>query len=180
MDRNNQKTVLAIVAGVADPVLKKWAQKLAISIPEQSSLRTEAFESVIGAFKGFIETEAEKLSPTAGVIIEKATDFSDFLSGALGPQAGFNLEKWASEILNEAGQRLQESKDPTAELERIKLELKLKKQLVEIIKQELPPTPLPTVDWRKVDKQVAETLGGFNKKMEEWLPQVKKWAKKDI
>jgi len=176
MNINNQKTMLAIVAGIADPVLKKWAQRLANLIPEQSNLRTEAFESVIGAFKGFIETKAEKLSPIAGVAIEKATDFSDFLSGALEPRTKFDLEKWASEILNESGPRLKESQDPVVELKRIKLELELRKQLVEIIKQELPPTPPPAVDWQKIDKQVAVTLAGINQTLEVWLPKIKKWA----
>ncbi len=177
MDKNNQKTMLAVIAGIVDPVLKKWAQQLAALVPEHSAVRTEIFESVIGAFKGFIETKAEQLSPVAGVAVEKATDFGDFFSGALG-SPGLDLEKWASEVLNDAGERLRNAEDPAAELERIKLELKLRKELVEIIKAELPSSPQSIVDWQEIDKQAAATLTGINKKMEEWLPQVKKWAKK--
>ncbi len=174
MDKNNQKTLLAVVAGIADPVLKKWAQQLATLVPEHSIWRNEAFESAIGAFKGFVETKAEGFSPAAGVAVEKATDFSDFLAGALGVQSGVALEKWASEILTDAGERLRNASDPAAELERIKLELKLRKELVEIIKAELPPAPPPLV----VD-QITKTLTGFNKKIEEgWLPKVRKWSAK--
>ncbi len=172
MDRNNQKAILAVLAGIADPVLKKWAQQLAALVPEHSIWRNEAFESAIGAFKGFVETKAEGFSPAAGVAVEKATDFSDFLAGALGAKPGLNLDNWASEVLKDAGERLKNAANPAAELERIKLELKLRKELVELVKAEQPPTPNPPGEklsklvetFQTADKNVAEKIETWRKR----------------
>lgn len=129
-------------------------------------------ERVIGAFKGVIETEAEGFSPAVGVVVEKATDFSDFLAGALKQQPDLDVEKWASEVLEDAGPRLRNAQDPTAELERIKLELRLRKELVEIIKAELPPTPnllgetlsKLAVTLQTADKNAAEKIETWRKR----------------
>ncbi len=170
----NEKTVLAVVAGIADPIFKKWAQKLASLVPVGSAFRTKEFESVIGALKGWIEVRAEKLSPISGVAVEKATDLADFFSGALGPSSALDLEKWASEVMSEAGPRLKQAQDPVAEMERIKLEIQLRKQLVEIIKQDLPSLQ-PSANWQKVDEQATTALTEINRGLEGWLSEIKKW-----
>lgn len=163
----NEKTVLATLAGIADPILKKWAQRLASFVPSGSTIRTKEFESVIGALKGWVEIQAEKFSPASGVAVEKATDFADFFSGALGPQSGLDLEKWAGEVLNEAGPRLKAATDPAAEMERIQLEFKLRKKLAEIIQQEIPAPP-PTTNWKEANQQLKNALTEINAKIKIW------------
>ena len=175
MDQNKEKTVWAVIAGLADPNLKKLAQELAAVVPATSGLRDETFERIVGSLKGLIEAKAEKLSPAAGVAVEKVTDFFDFFSGALGPKSDLDLDNWAKEVLTEAGPRLRSAPDPAAELERVKLEFKLRRELVEMIRKELPPPP-PPPDPVATINAITERLNGFNQKLESYLPRMRKWA----
>lgn len=175
MDQSKEKTVWSVVAGLFDPELKKLAQELATLVPESSALRAEAFERVIGSLKGLIEAKAEGLSPAAGVAVEKATDFHDFLTGALGSRSELDLDKWVREVLTEAGARLRNATDPAAELERIKLELKLRKELAELVKQELPIPP-PKPDLEATLLSWTAKLDTLNAKLEKKVAGMRKWA----
>ena len=175
----NKKPILAALAGFFDPSLRELAQKLAASIPENSPLKHQSLESALGALKGLVETLAEQLPPVAGVMVEKATDFSDFLAGALNHRPELNLEKWASEVLKDAGERLRKAQDPTAELERIKLELQLRKQLVELVRKEMPPPPpsqAPKLE--AVFQSWTDDINCFNAKLERKAEKIRKWAQK--
>lgn len=171
MDQIKNRTVWSVVTGLFDPELRKLAQELATLVPESSALRSEAVERVIGSLKGLIEVQAEKFSPVAGTAVEKAIDFHDFFMGALGSPE-LDLNKWTREVLTEGGARLKNAQDPAAEMERIKLEFKLRKELAEMIKKEMPPPPDPVA----AVNAVTDRLDAFNKKLESYLPRMRKWA----
>lgn len=175
MDQSKNKTMWSAVAGLFDPELRKLAQELAALVPESSALRSEAVERAIGSLKGLIEARAEKFSPVAGTAVEKATDFHDLFMGALGSRPELNLDKWAREVLTEAGARLKNAQDPAAEMERIKLEFKLRKELADMIRKEIPP-PSPPPDPVAAINAVTDRLDTFNKKLESYLPRMKRWA----
>ncbi|MDP3762650.1 MAG: hypothetical protein Q8Q97_01065 [bacterium] len=128
-----KKETLAGLAGLVDPVLRNSAQKLAASLPQNSLLRSEAVEAFLGALKGFIEVNAEKLSPLASVLVEKTTDYLDFVAGAIGPENDFETahQKWQDKFLSESAKRLRKAEDPAKECERIKLELELQHKIKE-------------------------------------------------
>lgn len=175
MDQNKEKTLWSAVVGLFDPELRKLARELAALVPESSALRTEAIERAIGSLKGLIEAKAEKLSPAAGVAVEKFTDLHDFFMGALGSRPELDLDKWTREVLTEAGPRLRNAQNPATEMERIKLEFKLRKELAEMIRKELPPPPQPPDSIAAINA-ITDGLNNLNKKLESYLPRMRKWA----
>ncbi len=178
MEQKSNKSIWAAVAGLLDPELRKAAQNLAEAIPKNSILRTEAVERVLGALKGAIETKAEKLSPAAGVAVEKATDFSDFLAGALGSKNALDPNEMIKEILRGATERIKKAAEPAAEVERIRQEIKSIKEIGELMKQELPPPPpSPTAGMVEVITSWTEKLNAFNTKLEGKVEGMRKWAR---
>lgn len=126
------KQISAGLLGLLDPLIRKWAQELAPKIPGDSILRTQTFETFFGAFKGFAEAWSERYPAIVSALIEKLTDFEDFLSVAIAnPEHRQSTVKWLDCFLEESGERLKNASDPQKEFERINLELELIKRLYE-------------------------------------------------
>ena len=169
MERDKKKELLAALVGLVDPWLREKAQKTASKVPEDSPLRNKLVEAALGSLKGLIEAWAEKLPPVAATAVEKATDFSDFLAGALGSNAPA-VENHLQEFITDAFRRLREAENPTVEFEKIKLEFGMRQQLLELVQQsqkkESEPKDKPTT-W------AAERLSGFNQRLEEHIKAMK-------
>lgn len=125
------KKWLASLAGLLDPALIRVARKLAEDIPPDSPLRSQLVEAMVGALRGFVESNAEKFPALAAVTVEKLTDLSDFFSAALAQGDGpGGSKKLLDDFLAETALRLKKAADPKEEADRIKEELAL---LLEII-----------------------------------------------
>ncbi len=169
-----KKEFLGAAIGALDPVLKNWAQKLAKKIPTNSYLRSDLFGVAQGVVKGFVESMAEKLPPTAAIAVEKAIDFSDFFTGALGGASEKEkkgaVEDWMDEFFNDAKWRLKKSKDPKAEAERMKIEFECRLALLKLIEDAKPKPKLEVktepvdepIDWQKKWKSFIKGFREFS------------------
>ena len=130
------KKVLAGLIGLLDPALIKLAQNLAMTVPRDSLLRSQLFEALAGAARGFIEAHAEKYPLLVSLGVEKMTDLSEFLSASL---KGNSPGDFAESFVTAAAERLRKAEDPQKEAARIKEELSL---LQEIINKANPASSL--------------------------------------
>ncbi|MEK7609095.1 MAG: hypothetical protein AAB476_01285 [Patescibacteria group bacterium] len=165
------KKVLAGVAGLFDPILRKLAQRLAQSVSPDSPLRTESIESVIGAVKGFAEVYAERFPTLSAVAVEKATDFADFLAVFLA-EGGVETKTQSQlkDFLADAAERLKKAENPQVEFERINLELGFIKDLARSAAQKPEVKDSPTA------LALTESLGRLNQSLEktrDWLKKPK-------
>lgn len=135
-DKQTKKQTAAGLLGLADPLIRQLAQKIATGVSADSIIRTTAFESAVGALKGWLEGHAEKYSPWISALVEKATDLEDFLTVALAESRGQGngVAKATDSFLAEASARLRSAADPAQEFERIKIELEFRAKLAEILK----------------------------------------------
>lgn len=176
------KEILAGLAGMFDPVIRRLAQKLSAHISAENPLRSPGVESIVGALKGAVESYAEKFPDLVAVAVEKFTDFSDFLSVSLaqGQSGGQIRRAWQEKFLAQALERLKQAADPEAELEKVKTELNLYNELFRLVfgdgGQEKISNQLGKVlsklaaDLKKTDATTAE-------KMEAWR-QRQKWIRR--
>ena len=186
--KGGSEKIWAGVAGALDPLLRKAAQRIAAKVPEDSILRSEILETAVGVVKGLAEAISAPLPPSLKVMVEKATDFSDFFAGALGGVAGPAVEDWMKKFFTESGKRLREAQDPLAEFEKAKLEFKLRGELLELINQSVPKKePLKPLDWRDgwkwLDEKAKKTeefasKAEVNTKLESVLERTRAWARK--
>jgi hypothetical protein len=131
-DKQTKKEIDAGTLGLFDIVLRKAAERFAGTIPDDSIARTKIFEIIFGGLKGFVEARAERYPAIVSALVEKVTDYLDFLSVAItNPEHRQLAIKWLEKFLEEAGERLKNANDPKQEFERISLELKLRKGLYE-------------------------------------------------
>ncbi|MBI4118732.1 MAG: hypothetical protein HY452_00530 [Parcubacteria group bacterium] len=163
------KKVLASVAGLFDPVLRKLAQRLAETVSQDSPLRSEGIESVIGAFKGLAEVYAERFPALSAVAVEKLTDFADFMAVFLAEDGGGTKTRSLLEkFLTEAAERLKKAENPQTEFERISMELGFIKELARAAAQK------PETKKDSATTALAEFLGRLNQSLEGILDRIKK------
>jgi hypothetical protein len=106
--KQTKKQIAAGALGLLDPIIRKWAQEIAATIPQNSVMRTQTFESIVGAIKGYLEGYAERYPALVLALVEKATDFEDFLTVALAEthQEGTEArQKLARAISNKDGSK---------------------------------------------------------------------------
>lgn len=173
MDTKKKKQVYSTVAGAFDPILRNWAQKIAATVPQGSGLRSDIFQSALGALKGLVEVISEKLPSWAAVLIEKGTDLGDFFTGALGGQeekkvATEIVDGWMEKFFNEATGRLAKADDVQKEFEKIKLEFGLRGQLLKMIEEAAKAEP-------KKGEEPAPKIG-FKFNWKEWKEKFKALA----
>lgn len=75
---DRRKMILNALISVADPEIRRLAEKLAREVPEESPLRSPLAERVLGALKALVESSAEGMHPVPGALVEKLTDLMDF------------------------------------------------------------------------------------------------------
>ena len=165
-EKQAKKQISAGLLGLLDPLIRRAAQELAPKIPGDSILRAQKFETFFGAVKGFAEAWSEKYPAVISALIEKLTDFLDFLSVAIAdPEHRQSVAKWLDSFLEESGERLRNSSDPEKEFEKIKLELKLRKELYETAHKKPTDTPKE----KPGDDNTEDPLGSLNAKLESLL-----------
>lgn len=173
----NLNTLLSVL----DPELRKVAQKWWATIPDDSPLKGELFERVFGVFKGWAETKARGMGPL-GDVVEKLTDVGDF--AVRGPKGVKAAQDWMSRFYAEAAKRIEKAADPKAELEKVKLEFELRRELLKVIdearKAAEPARPEKvSIDWNKIQDQYRTFLGGASKFAAKAVNQTEKidpWA----
>ena len=168
-EKQMKKQISAGLLGLLDPLIRRAAQELAAKIPGDSIVRTEKFETFFGAVKGFAEAWAEKYPAVISALIEKLTDFEDFLSVALAnPEHRQQAVKWLDGFLEDSGERLKNAQDPQKEFERINLELELRKKLYESVHGKPADAP------KKETSDTPNPLEQLNAKLESTLEKMKK------
>ena len=171
MDDKTKKKIIGAAAGLADPILRKWAQQLAASVSETSILRSVGFETAMGVIKSFIEASADE-SPTAiWAVVEKTTDFGDFFAGALGSKPKNEIvSNWMERFFREAETRLSQSADPAKELEQLELEFALRKKLLETIEADAKLNQTATAShrakWQELFSKLKEICRAMIKTLE--------------
>ncbi|MEK7622065.1 MAG: hypothetical protein AAB415_02705, partial [Patescibacteria group bacterium] len=156
----NLNTLLSVL----DPESRKLAQTWWASIPEGSPLKTELFERVFGIFKAWAETKAKGMGPI-GEVIEKLTDIGDFAVRG-GPKPDVKTSQaWMDRFFIDAGKRLEKTANPKIEIEKIKLEFELRRDLLKVIEEArkaAEPTKAEKVsfDWSKIQNQYEAFLLG--------------------
>lgn len=161
----NLNTALSIL----DPELRKIAQRLWASIPDNSPIKSELFERAFGVFKSWAETKARDMG-VLGDVVEKLTDVGDFAVRGGVPVAKAARD-WMDRFYDEAAKRLEKTPADRlqTEFEKIQLEFHLRRELIEAIeaaKKEAkgPAKPeKPLIDWEKMQDRFERLLLGFAK-----------------
>jgi len=159
------KVLNAIVSAIADPLLRKEAEKFAASIPEDSWLRSEIAERILAAIKGL--AESYKGSGLSSLFVEKATDFFNFASSNIfgGKKNAGGIEQLAQNWLNQfwkdaqktlsetSAEKLQEVQERI--LEDLKIRQEIFKTILEIEKQFQPPKKeVNPINWAELDSRL--------------------------
>jgi hypothetical protein len=163
-----KKTLNPIISAIADPLLRKAAERFAASIPEESWLRSEVAERVLAGLKGL--AESYKGAGISGLFVEKATDFFDFASGSLfdkktGGDFSSTAQRWMNKFFEESQKTL--SQTPAEKLDEVRdrlfKEFQIRKEIFNLIceseKEFRPRKPAPQpIDWAALDQKAAEWL----------------------
>lgn len=148
---------LNTLLSVWDPEFRKWAQEKWSRIPDGHFLKSVPFERGFGVFKGWAEKKSGSLSWPLGDVVEKLTDIGDFaIRGTKG--AKDTAHDWMDRFYGEASKRIEKAPDPEAELEKIKLEFELRRELLKVIEEARkaaePAKPEKvSIDWSKIQNQ---------------------------
>ena len=140
------KGLFNILLSVAEPEIRKLAEKFADAIPENSIFRSESIERVVGVVKSWIEGKAKTIPGIKGELMEKSTDFVDFagsrlFGGKKEEKAVKAVKDWMDQFFTESGKRLREAKtipEKEAELLMIKKEFELRQELLTLIEAAKP------------------------------------------
>jgi len=163
-----KKTLNPIISAIADPLLRKAAERFAASIPEGSWLRSEAVERILAGLKGL--AESYKSTGIGGLFVEKATDFFDFASGSLfdkktGGDFSSTAQRWMAKFFEEAQKAL--ASTPTEKLdeakERILKDFQIRQEIFQVVcdaeKEFRPQKSISQpINWADLDKKAAEWL----------------------
>lgn len=153
------KKWLSGIAGLFDPALIKFAREIAEKIPEGSLLRSNLAESLLGALRGIVEAHAEKFSGASSVTIEKLSDLSEFLSATLLRTKGkTNKQDLLKDFLAQVLERLRSAEDPQKEFDRIKEELTLFNQIMEMAYPKTEPSSLVLESFNKKLRELRDNL----------------------
>jgi len=176
------------IASLADPELRKAAERFARAIPEDSVLRTEGAERLFGGIKGHIEEWAHDLNPTPRMAVEKIIDFFDFASVHLADGGDTSVSgiaaNWVGKFLADAPERIKNADDPTAEAERIHEEFLACKLIADTLSDELGFDDRPKevdinqIDWKAKREQIDQTLDGVGKKVAPFLGRLDNYLTK--
>jgi len=168
MAKNWQKILNPLISSIADPLLRKTAERFAASIPEGSWLRSEVAERILAGLKGL--AESYKSAGVSGLFVEKATDFFDFASSFLfekktGGDFSSTAQRWMNKFFEKAQKTLASA--PADKLDevrdRLKKEFELRKEIFNLVceaEKEFRPkksAPQP-IDWAELDKKAANWL----------------------
>lgn len=175
------KGLFNLLLSVAEPEIRKLAEKFADSIPENSIFRSESLERVVGVIKSWIEGRAKTIPGIKGELLEKSTDFVDFagsrlFGGKKEEKAAKVVKDWMDQFFTEAGKRLHEAKtipEKEAELQMIKKEFELRQELLSMI-EAAKPKPEPEKDKKsfiseETKKEVKETVEKIRDEHAEWM-----------
>ena len=168
------KGLFNILLSVAEPEIRKLAEKFADAIPENSIFRSESIERVVGVVKSWIEGKAKTIPGIKGELMEKSTDFVDFagsrlFGGKKEEKAVKAVKDWMDQFFTESGKRLREAKtipEKEAELLMIKKEFELRQELLTLIEAAKPKSeseekekkPLISDEVKKEIKKGAEEI----------------------
>jgi hypothetical protein len=158
-----KKALNAIASAIADPLLRKAAERFAASIPEDSWLRSEIVERILAGLKGL--AESYKGSGLSGLFVEKATDFFDFASSKLFDKKAGGFEQLTQNWLNQFWKDAQKilSETPAEKLqearERILKDFEIRKEIFKVImeaeKEFQPPKKKPDpINWAEWDTRL--------------------------
>jgi len=168
MAKNWQKILNPLISSIADPLLRKTAERFAASIPEGSWLRSEVAERILAGLKGL--AESYKGAGVSGLFVEKATDFFDFASGSLfekktGGDFSSTAQRWMNKFFEEAQETLASSPADNLDEVRDRLfkEFQIRKEIFNLVceseKEFRPQKPAPkSIDWAELDKKAANWL----------------------
>jgi hypothetical protein len=163
-----KKTLNPIISAIADPLLRKAAERFAASIPQGSWLRSEVAERILAGLKGLAESYAG--SGIGGFFIEKATDFFDFSAQNLfskkAPETfSSTAQRWMGKFFEEAQKTL--ASTPADKLDEVRdrlfKEFQIRKEIFNLVcesEKEFRPqksAPKP-IDWAALDQKAAEWL----------------------
>ncbi|MDO8470169.1 MAG: hypothetical protein Q7S84_04130 [bacterium] len=138
--------------GLTDETLDNLADVVEKRIRPDSFLRTKEFRTIFAVTKGVVESFAKFMGPYLGPVVEKMTDFGDFLSGKLGhdnPHTSAELPKdqtqklfdvWSNEYKKELIGRFSKAKnaDDTAEIiKQVMLEVEFADVLAALFKEKV-------------------------------------------
>lgn len=167
-EKQKEKQITASLLGLLDPIIRKAAERFAEKIPGGSVVRTKIFETIFGGLKGFVEARSEKYPAIVSALVEKVTDYLDFLSVAIAnPDHRQSAVKWLDGFLEESGERLKNAPDPQKEFERINQELELRKKLYESVHGK--PTDAP----KKEKDDTPNPLEQLNARLESTLEKMR-------
>lgn len=143
-----EKKWISGIAGLLDPALVKFAQDLRDLVGKYqlgSLLRSNLGESLVGALRGIIEAHAEKYPALGAVGVEKLSDLSKFLSATLARAQKTDYQDLLQDFLAQTAARLRKAENPHEEFEKIKEELVLFKQIMQIARQK-PESSSPVLE----------------------------------
>lgn len=133
------KDLVSAVSGALDPDIQKLAIKIANQLPKDSVLRKDWSRRVIGVLRTYAERLADKYEEPGPIIGDVLSSFTNSLSIALGHPmtAGAELAAsgWLDAFLKESIERLKTAQDPRAEMDKIKIELEMRRELIKLVTQ---------------------------------------------
>lgn len=160
-----------MLLSVVDPEMERFTERIAAAIPENSPLRSEIVGRIFAVVKAWVESVGERIPGMGGVLLEKSTDYGDFLVANLTKGSGKKARStrdWMDGFLTDAAERLKRA--PTAEAaraetEKIKAEFELRRGLVEMVDQarrEATPaakTEAVSIDWAAMKQKFETAIG---------------------
>ncbi|MBI4085789.1 MAG: hypothetical protein HY433_00915 [Candidatus Liptonbacteria bacterium] len=167
------KAVWNMGLSILDPEAERIMERLAAAIPPDSPLRSEIVSRIFAVVKAWAESGAESIPGLGGVLIEKASDYGDFLVANLtgsgrGQKKSVSPQDWMDRFLADAGERLKKAPTPEAartETEKIRAEFELRRGLVEMVEQvRREAAPMPTsevvpIDWVAMQAKLIAVIG---------------------
>lgn len=180
----NKVGLFSTIRSLGEPELRKFAESIADLIPEDSFLRSETAERVVGYLKTWIENKAKSIPGFKGDIMETATDLIDFSGlyrdrGKKGEKAAKVVKDWMDQFFTESGKRLREAKtipEKEAELLMIKKEFELRQELLTLIEAAKPKPEPEKVKKPLISPETEENL----KEATIWLKEKNKKMLKEI
>lgn len=174
----NKVGLFSTIRSLGEPELRKFAESIADLIPEDSFLRSETAERVVGYLKTWIENKAKSLPGLEGDLMEMATDLFDYSGlyrdrgkkGKKEEKAVKVVKDWMDQFFTESGKRLREAPDEEAkkkEFDKIKKEFELRQELLTLIEAAKP----------KVEPKEKEKKPFISPEMEERIKGATGWLK---
>lgn len=164
--------VLNPLLSIFDREARELVRRIVVTVPNDSWLRSEVFGRAFDVIRGMAEgANFGAFTP----LIEKLSDYGDALAGDLtDKKAEAKTEDvllgWMNKFFTEAGERLKNAPDPTAESKKIQKEFRARIKLLKIIEAEAkklaeekkgPDKKPPDAKPIEFGKAVDDMLGGW-------------------